>query len=86
MHSDYSNIETKRINDPSQYNHLVIHVAAEAIQDQHTDLMKLAVVSTLIEGPDLLTSFLKLNATVAMSLRPNEDFTPFTVARPVEDD
>ena len=63
---------TRRINDPSQQNHFLTHVAAKAIQDGHRDPTKLAVVPAPNEGPDVLTPLLKLNASVAKSLRGSE--------------
>ena len=40
--------------------------------------MKVALVPALKAGKDMLATFLKLNATVAMSLRPSEDLIQVT--------
>ena len=86
MHQDHAKIGTKRINDPSRHNCLLIHVVAEAIQDGHTGPTKLAVVPAPNEGANVFAPVLKFNATLAMTLCRSEDLVQNEEVHAVEDD
>ena len=85
-HLNIWTIWTKRINDPSQHNHLFIHIAAEPIQNWHTDPTKLANVPAPNEHPNVLAPLLKLYAAIAMCVCPTGDFAQNARIHAIRDD
>ena len=74
----HTSIWTNCINDSSQHNQLLIHVAAEPIQNWHADQTKLAIVPAPNEHPDVLALLHKLFAAIAKRFCPSEYLAQIT--------
>ena len=77
---------TERINDPSKHSHLLIHVAAEPIQNRRADPTKLAIVPAPNEHPKLFAPLPEIYPAIAMCICPTEDFAQKARVHAIEDD